>query len=255
MFWTGTSILIVKSMDYQKIYNQIVERAKNRDLMGYSERHHIIPKCMGGLNNPSNLVKLTAREHLMCHRLLTLIHPENHKILYAFWAMCNQKNNSNQQRDYVISSRVYEETKLSFSKAHSNRVVTQSTRDKISKARAGKKNPNYNKETVSNLIEAGKSTRFKPGQSSWTKGNKLSEEHIKNRTESRKGYKTSEETKQKISIANRGIKRPWTDAQRLKQSESKKGKPVEKYACGCGKHIGGIGNFRKHIKVCISNKN
>ncbi len=240
-------------MNYQKVYNQIVERARNRSLVGYSERHHIIPRCLGGLNNPTNLVRLTAREHFICHRILALIYPENPKILYAFWAMCNQKNNINQQRDYNISSRIYEETKLLFSKIHSERVVDQSTRAKISKAKIGKKNPNYSRDAVNRLIEAGESTRFKTGQSPWTKGKKLSEDHIKKRTESRKGYKTSEETKQKISNANKGIKRPWTDEQRLKQSEAKKGKPVERYICDCGKHIGGIGNFRKHIKICKPN--
>jgi hypothetical protein len=38
-------------MNYQKIYNQIIERAQNRILEGYVEKHHIIPKCLGGLDN------------------------------------------------------------------------------------------------------------------------------------------------------------------------------------------------------------
>ena len=30
-------------MNYQKIYSQIIERAKNRQLEGYKEKHHILP--------------------------------------------------------------------------------------------------------------------------------------------------------------------------------------------------------------------
>jgi hypothetical protein len=240
-------------MDYQKIYNQIVERAKDRDLIGYSERHHIIPKCMGGLDSLSNLVKLTAREHIICHRLLTLIYPENHKILYAFWAMCNQKNNPNQQRDYTISSRVYEEAKSLFSKAHSKRVINQSTRDKISKAKTGKKNPNYNREAVNKLINKGESTRFKKGQSSWTKGKSLSEEHVKKRTESRKGYKMSESAKLKLSTTLKGRSKPSRDDNwKQKQSAAKKGIPRnDKHLCEkCDKLIGGLGNYKKHQNKC-----
>ena len=52
-------------MNYQKIYNQIIERAKNRQLEGYKEKHHIIPRCLNGNNDKENLVKLTAREHFL----------------------------------------------------------------------------------------------------------------------------------------------------------------------------------------------
>jgi hypothetical protein len=43
-------------MNYLKIYNDIVDRSKNRVLEGYKERHHIIPRCVGGTNDKSNLV-------------------------------------------------------------------------------------------------------------------------------------------------------------------------------------------------------
>ena len=81
-------------MNYQKIYNQIIERAKNRQLEGYKEKHHVIPKCIGGLNDKENLVELTAREHFLCHRLLCEIYPNNQKLLWALWLMAigKQKN-------------------------------------------------------------------------------------------------------------------------------------------------------------------
>jgi hypothetical protein len=62
-------------MDYQRIYNNIVSRGKSRVTEGYTERHHIIPRCMGGTDELNNLVDLTAEEHYVCHQLLVHIYP------------------------------------------------------------------------------------------------------------------------------------------------------------------------------------
>ncbi len=56
---------------YELWYNTLINKAKNRQLDGYSEKHHIIPKSMGGSNDKTNLVKLTAREHYISQLLLT----------------------------------------------------------------------------------------------------------------------------------------------------------------------------------------
>ena len=95
-------------MDYKKIHDNLIERAKNRKLDGYVEKHHIIPKCMNGTNEPNNLVELTSREHFLVHWLLHEMYPENSDLRYAFWSMC--RNSDNQQR-YKPSSRVYEYAK------------------------------------------------------------------------------------------------------------------------------------------------
>ena len=95
-------------MDYKKIHDKIIDRAKNRVLEGYVEKHHIIPKCMNGTNEPNNLVKLTAREHFLIHWLLHEMYPDNTDLKYAFWSMC--RNSNNQQR-YKPSSRIYEYAK------------------------------------------------------------------------------------------------------------------------------------------------
>lgn len=58
---------------YNKWYFNIIDRAKSRTLANddYVEKHHIIPKSLGGSNNADNLVCLTAKEHFICHLLLT----------------------------------------------------------------------------------------------------------------------------------------------------------------------------------------
>ena len=61
-------------MDYQKIYESIIARGKERVLIGeYTESHHIIPRCMGGSDNSDNLVDLTPEEHYVAHQLLIKI--------------------------------------------------------------------------------------------------------------------------------------------------------------------------------------
>ena len=64
-------------MDYRKIYNNLIERGKTRTVEGYTETHHIMPKCMGGCNNSENLIKLTPEEHYLAHQLLIKIYPNN----------------------------------------------------------------------------------------------------------------------------------------------------------------------------------
>ncbi|AUS02907.1 HNH nuclease [Vibrio phage 2.275.O._10N.286.54.E11] len=74
-------------MNYKKHYDAMINRAKNRILEGYSEKHHIIPKCMGGDNSKSNLVALTGREHFVAHQLLIKIYPEQHGLAKAAMLM------------------------------------------------------------------------------------------------------------------------------------------------------------------------
>ena len=78
-------------MDYLKHYNLLIERSKPRKLKSYTERHHIIPKCMGGLDNDDNLVELTPEEHYLAHQLLAKIYPENKQLLFAACMMCAKR--------------------------------------------------------------------------------------------------------------------------------------------------------------------
>ena len=70
-------------MDYQKIYRSLVERARTRILNEFTETHHVIPRCLGGSNDKTNLVKLTPEEHYVAHQLLVKIYPGNHALAKA----------------------------------------------------------------------------------------------------------------------------------------------------------------------------
>jgi hypothetical protein len=104
---------------YFRWYNSIIEFRKQNTPEGYSEKHHIIPRCIGGSDDSDNLVRLTAREHYICHLLLTKMYSDN-KLKYAFVSMVNL-NNDRQQRTYKISSRLFEYSKKLNSISTSNR--------------------------------------------------------------------------------------------------------------------------------------
>jgi hypothetical protein len=100
-------------MNYNLIYTSLINRAKSRQISGYVETHHILPRCMGGLDDPSNLVKLTAREHFIAHMLLVKIHPSNLKLVKAVAMMCAG------QHERKLTNRLYGNIRTLFSRAMS----------------------------------------------------------------------------------------------------------------------------------------
>lgn len=105
-------------MFYEKLYYSIIERRKTDVPVGYSERHHIIPRSLGGSNNKANVVRLTAKEHFICHLLLTKMYPngskEHTKMCYAFMMM--QVQSPNHAGNRYNSGRSYEYLRIEFYK-------------------------------------------------------------------------------------------------------------------------------------------
>lgn len=172
---------------YSRIYFLIIERAKSRTLSPevYVERHHIIPKSLGGDNTKFNLVSLTAREHFICHLLLprmtTGVHKQ--KMTFAAWALTMKKDIT----DKKISNRTYqklkeerakllrgksmsekqrlnlikvntgkpcsEEKKAKIREARKLQITTEETKIKMSKARIGKK---HSPKTIEKMQQSAK---------------------------------------------------------------------------------------------------
>lgn len=153
-------------MDYKAIYYKIIEKAKKETengnrYVGYYEKHHIIPKSLGGTNDKENIAKLTAREHFICHWLLVKMYDkgtvERNKMLCALWRM--QSGNENHKR--YINSRVYEKLRIEFAKC-----VSELT----SKTQAGIKNSQYGTHWFSNL-KTGETQKFLTAPSDdWIEG-------------------------------------------------------------------------------------
>ena len=196
----------------------------------YYERHHIVPKCLGGTNDEDNLIDLFAREHFIAHKLLAKENPENKSLIYA-WHMMSTARNSEQLE---ISPEEYEEARIAFiesvtgesnpfygknisdehkqkiSEANKGKIFSLEHCKKLSESHAGVNNPNYGKSPS-------EETRIKLSNSN--KGKTRSEETRRRISEVNKGRHTgkdnhfygkhhSQETKEKISMANKGRPSP-----------------------------------------------
>jgi hypothetical protein len=212
-------------MNYKKIYNNLINREFTR--IGYVEKHHILPRCLGGKDDKENIVELYPEEHYLAHLLLCKIYPKNQKLLYAAMnmttgSMINNGKRTNKvygwlRRQYIESmsgdnnpnrknpelqklaalkrtgQTRTEETKAKMSISQKGRTFTDAT--KLKMAEAAKNRPPISEETREKL-------KKRVPNSSWT-GKKMSDEIKSKMSIARKGKKMSEETKEKMKIAAR----------------------------------------------------
>jgi len=192
-------------MDYQKIHNQIIDRAKSRILYGYKERHHIISRCLGGTDDPSNIVLLTAREHFIIHKLLCKIYPNEDKLFFAYRMMAVMKNSKDNKRDYYISAREFEEIRILAN-------------EKIGNAARGRKMPPRPKEVIDKLIATKKLNGYRHSDETKKKisekntGRQFSNEHRKNLSKVLSGNPNvtgKASTPEKEMIRRQKIKDSW----------------------------------------------
>lgn len=176
-------------MNYQKIHDSIILRAKNRSLEGYSENHHIIPRCMGGTNDPENLIRLTPEEHFVVHQLLIKIRPGNNSLVLAIVltgvdGKYTQRNN----KVYGWLRRKHAVAISALLKGKKKKPFTQEHRDALSRSHMGKS----------------LSAAHCAAQSAGKKGKPLSEETKAKRPQKGKGKPASEERKLKCSLSQKG---------------------------------------------------
>jgi len=213
----------IKDKHWASHYIKLVTRAKNRIISEYTEKHHIIPKCLGGSNKKENLVKLTAEEHFMAHKLLICIYPENLALIRAAALMgsvhVRLKRSNNKmfgwlRRTFAEKMKghdVSEETKAKISAANLGREHSKESRLKMSLSRTGKK---FSPDRCARMSERRKGVSF-------------TDEHRANMV---KAWKTrppaTEETRAKLSAALIGNTRRKdtvvTDETRKKLSDAGK---------------------------------
>ena len=80
-------------MNYEKHYINLIETHGHisKPAIGYFERHHILPKCLGGKDHYDNLIYLSARCHLLAHWLLMKAYPDERGLKVAYSTMCTRK--------------------------------------------------------------------------------------------------------------------------------------------------------------------
>ena len=177
-------------MNYQKIYDDFIKSRLNRPKPeGYFEKHHIVPRALGGSDDKSNIIALSAKEHFFAHLLLAKIHGG------LMWHVLNLMRN----RVSSCSSKKYAFLRERFSKEHSRYLraryssdlrpwnegmsYSREHREKLSKAHTGKVLSAEHREKVLRAL----SKRSRDAE--WSK----------NISMSLKGHSVSKSTREKIS--------------------------------------------------------
>ena len=185
----------------------------------YHERHHIVPKCIGGGNEEENLIDLFAREHYEVHRMLAEENPENDSLVYAWTCMAFLKNKYQHMRK--LTPNEYEDARKALAKKMSDRVVSEETRKKMSKAVSGNKNPMYgrtgNKNPMYGVRMYGEDNpnygnHKIAGENNYFYGKHHTEEVKEKIRQMRLGSKASEETRRKLSEARKGFRNAKANA-------------------------------------------
>lgn len=140
-------------MNYTTIYNSIIDRSKCRSLDGYIEKHHIIPRCMGGGDDSDNIANLTAREHYVCHLLLVKMYPSNRKLVFAANMMCTVSTNTKARS----GNRLYEWLRIKLSR-------------RLSQSQRGANNSQYGRVWINDGNISKRKMRDDPLESGWRLG-------------------------------------------------------------------------------------
>jgi hypothetical protein len=123
-------------MNYTSHYESLVAKARERKRPdGYVERHHIVPRSLGGDDAPDNLVWLTAREHFVAHVLLAHMHGGAQWYAVMMFAAGAQRS---------INSRLYAMAKLKhaawMSANFSGKKLSDQHRKRIGEGLIGNRN-------------------------------------------------------------------------------------------------------------------
>jgi DNA-binding CsgD family transcriptional regulator len=173
---------IFLSNKYHRWYYNIIQNRLSTPVTGYTERHHIIPKSLGGSNSQSNLVALTAREHYLCH--LLLVKMTEGSIRTAMLRAFNAFKMSSIKNSRHLTARQYQTLRTlteGLPAWNNGKQHSPETRAKISAARKGQQSPMKGKQfsetarsnmstAASNIDRRTKISQALKGRESPTKG-------------------------------------------------------------------------------------
>lgn len=186
-------------MNYQAHYDRLIQRARERMLDGYVERHHVIPRCMGGNDDVSNLVQLTAEEHYVAHQLLCKMYPSVRGLAFAAQAMtCSSEGRGTANKLFGWIRRRYAE-------AQRGRVKSEQERKNIAEAGRNRKRRVFSEQARANMAAA----RLKTWEERRATGDHLSIAKKTKETRIKNGsYEFSDSHRANIGASSIG-REPW----------------------------------------------
>lgn len=214
--------------EYARQYVDLInKRLETEPKDQYFEGHHSVPKSFGGVN--SKIVKLTYKEHLKAHWLLTKFIVGKFERSAALGLSYTASIGKNKKRGKVIEDltdeilQIFHEAKV----AAKNKGLSEETKAKMRKPKS--------EETKAKMKEAAKSRKpvseeARRKMSEKRKGVKKgpqSPEHIAKRAAARRGQKHTEESKALMSAKLKGKK--MSPEAISKREETKRRKRLEAY--------------------------
>jgi len=260
-------------MDYEKIYDDLITSRKNRELKDSEnyEKHHIIPRCMGGNNKKENIVKLTYKEHFLAHMLLVKMTTgkDKMKMGYALHRMCWANNGNQKYR--ITNGKQYTRVKKTIYDAISGenasfygRKHTAEAKKKVSEARKGSGNGMYGKSPWNNgktkensdiVKKCGESIKRKYDDGSTDKSNLgkcITDEGRRRLSDFQKGRPVSSVTRERISNSLTGRK---VNPESIEKTASKlRGRKQKVLICPHCDKRGGTTMHRWHFDRCKNKK-
>jgi hypothetical protein len=114
-------------MNYKKIYADFIadRQAKEAGLIAsgvYFERHHILPRSMGGADDSENMISLTAGDHFFAHLCLAHAYPEYNQWIAVFamtWES-SSKYKRRKDRAWVLRQRKW----FALTKKNRSKIVS-----------------------------------------------------------------------------------------------------------------------------------
>lgn len=156
----------------------------------YKEKHHIIPRCLGGSDESTNLIALTPEKHLLAHYILAKLFPDNWGLQFAFYCMANT-------REVELTDKMME----FYGEKKREAAIVASLR--MSK-RVGKLNHQYGKRGILSPNYGRKLTKEQKEEiSERFKGVPKTKEHRENLSKAKKGYRHSDKAKAKMTDGRR----------------------------------------------------
>ena len=236
-------------MNYLKLYEDFISERKFRIIWAaYIERHHIIPKSLGGNDDDDNIVLLSAGEHFLAHYYLYKIH--GGKMTYAFGLMYTQnkkkldealleeyaaeyqivreeinKKESKRQKG-IPKGPMSDETKKKMIAINTGRKHTDAARKNMSDAKKGKTTGPKSEETKRKIGESNKISQLNRPP--------IKEETREKISNAGKGRIVSDETREKLSKAlkesekfkeHNNNRKPHSEEAKQNMSNAAMGKP------------------------------
>lgn len=190
-----------------KYYRWYLSITSKDDEGGYVEKHHIVPRSMGGTNEKSNIVKLTFRKHFLAHWLLTKCTDgiDRKKMLKAVGMMRGNRGDLFAGWQFEVARKSAIEGRKGVPSGRKGMKLPPEWCKALSLARKDMKLSEEHKAAIS---RGGKGRVFSEATraklSERKKGVKLSPSHCKAIGDSKRGTKSSPETCAKVSASMMG---------------------------------------------------